>query len=124
MGFLGELVKRTKESHPDFECLKQALESVSKQAFQVNEACDKAENVLKITEVSRTLGIDNLLAAGRKYVREDDIEDTKPDGQIINGRCYVFSDFILISSEKRGKRTNMTIDLDLSWVRDMTQPES
>lgn len=116
--FLGELVKRTTQEHPDFAALEKALESVSKQAFQINEACERAENVLKISEVSRLLGKENLLRPGRKYIREDNVQDIRAEGHTVPTKCYVFSDLIILSVDKKTKKLNTTLDIDLCWVRD------
>jgi hypothetical protein len=54
--FLGEMVKRTTEEHPDFASLQRALESVATKASQVNEACEKAERILRIIDISKAIG--------------------------------------------------------------------
>lgn len=116
--FLGELVKRTTDDHPDYGCLKTALESVSKQASQIDVACARAENVLKISDLSRSLGIENLLQPGRKFEREDNVQEIKSDGTTHPNSCYMFNDLIILSVDKRGRKANTVLDIDLCWVKE------
>lgn len=117
--FLQELVKRTAEDHPDYATLNTALQSVAKQAAEVDEACNKAENILKIMEISKSIGLDNLLKPGRTYIREDDVTEFKMESSsTVNHKCYVFNDILILSSEKKSKKTNVSAPVHLCWVRD------
>ena len=54
--FLQQLVKQTPPEHPDCKSLKDALASVETKATQVNEACEKAENILRVIEIAKITG--------------------------------------------------------------------
>ena len=117
--FLQELVKRSTEDHPDFILLNTALKSVTKQATEINEGCEKAENILKTMEIARNIDIENLVVPGRKFIRMDEVTEFKVDSShTVPHKCYLFSDLIILSTEKRSKKINATLDLDLCWIRD------
>merc|ERR1712137_150218 len=109
--FLQQLVKQTPEDHPDYESLKTALASVETKATQVNEACEKAENILKVIEIAKVTGRDNLLVPGRCVVREDNLHEVKQDGSsTVPTKCYLFNDLIILFNEKKTKRNSYTIN--------------
>ena len=52
-----ELVKLTAETHPDFSALSEAYERVASVASFVNEACIRAENMVKIIDIGKKTGM-------------------------------------------------------------------
>ena len=52
-----EMLKHTPKGHPDMEGLQSALGTVSEMASFVDEACQKAENIQKIIDISRAINM-------------------------------------------------------------------
>ena len=113
--FLKELVSRTSPSHPDFHDLSEALQKVAQKADEVNEACERVENMQKIMDISLHIEMENLLTPTRLYV--DDF-DTNLESEAYNGpaHCYLFNDLIVLCTKKR--KSNMSTPLALCWVQE------
>ena len=55
--FLKQLLKNTPSSHNDYISLQSALDSVVKTTTQLDVTCHRAENVLKIVEISKLISV-------------------------------------------------------------------
>ena len=64
--FLKELVSRTPPDHMDFQNLNEALQIVAQKAEEVNAACERAENIQKITDISLAIEMVRLFC-NRRY---------------------------------------------------------
>jgi len=119
--FLRELVKRTENSHPDFANLNQALETVTTLAAEVNEACIKAENIQKIMDISKRIGMENLLSPTRKFLYEEtaaaELEIHSYTGPT---KIYLFNDLVIFTVKKAKTlpRKFLVEPLHLCWVQD------
>mmetsp|Transcript_11239 Transcript_11239/g.45709 ORF Transcript_11239/g.45709 Transcript_11239/m.45709 type:complete len:517 (+) Transcript_11239:76-1626(+) len=123
--FLKELVKLTANTHPDYEALSDALDRVSSVATFVNEACIRAENMLKIIDIGKKTGMDNLLTPGRDLVGEHTVE---VDGGQVEGEVvmYIFNDALMLapSKLKKSKYTPTIHTLHTCWVRPYDELDS
>ena len=141
--FLKQLLKNTPSSHNDYISLQSALDSVVKTTTQLDVTCHRAENVLKIVEISKLISVvrfftsfffqekviyiflyfffekENLLTPFRMFIREDDVTETRLDSSNSSDcKLYLFND-LLIFSEKRSKiYHNTSFPLSITWVHD------
>mmetsp|Transcript_12689 Transcript_12689/g.14122 ORF Transcript_12689/g.14122 Transcript_12689/m.14122 type:complete len:708 (+) Transcript_12689:199-2322(+) len=96
---LGELLRKTEPSHPDYNELPKALESMQEIGNYVNEAKRKAEAARKTNELESLLSMKH--SPGRKYI-DDGIVFSRPFKKGTNGSymIVIFSDCVAVAKYK------------------------
>ncbi|XP_062306747.1 FERM, ARHGEF and pleckstrin domain-containing protein 2 isoform X3 [Osmerus eperlanus] len=85
--------------HPDHDDCKEALEEVADIAAQLQGSLVRLENFQKLTELQRDLiGIDNLTAPGREFIREGCLYKLTKKG-LQQRMFFLFSDMLLYTSK-------------------------
>ncbi|XP_033097418.1 FERM, ARHGEF and pleckstrin domain-containing protein 1-like isoform X2 [Anneissia japonica] len=96
---LERLVKHYPQNHPDFKDCKAALAEISELSCDVKENMQRIENFQKLTELRRDLvGIDNLVAPGREFLREGCLHKLSRKGYQ-QRMFFLFSDTLMYSSK-------------------------
>jgi len=104
---LKDLLKHTKESHPDYEDLQQAFTGISELTAFVNERKREEENIDKMAKVQRKMGKKGsghqIVQPHRKWLKEGNLEMVNPEKkklQLLPRSVILFSDLLLCSTEK------------------------
>ncbi|XP_071949340.1 FERM, ARHGEF and pleckstrin domain-containing protein 1-like isoform X2 [Antedon mediterranea] len=96
---LERLVKHYPQNHPDFKDCKAALAEISELSGDVKENMQRIENFQKLTELRRDLvGIDNLVAPGREFLREGCLHKLSRKGYQ-QRMFFLFTDTLMYSSK-------------------------
>ncbi|XP_046893251.1 FERM, ARHGEF and pleckstrin domain-containing protein 2 [Hypomesus transpacificus] len=86
-------------NHPDHDDCKEALVEVADMAAQLQGSLVRLENFQKLTELQRDLiGIDNLTAPGREFIREGCLYKLTKKG-LQQRMFFLFSDMLLYTSK-------------------------
>ncbi|KAK2835981.1 hypothetical protein Q5P01_016465 [Channa striata] len=96
---LERLCKHYSPAHRDYDDCKEALKEVADIATQLQSSLIRLENFQKLTELQRDLiGIDNLIAPGREFIREGCLYKLTKKG-LQQRMFFLFSDMLLYTSK-------------------------
>ncbi|XP_039547452.1 FERM, ARHGEF and pleckstrin domain-containing protein 2 isoform X3 [Pimephales promelas] len=96
---LERLCKHYAPQHKDFDDCREALKEVAEIAAQLQSSLIRLENFQKLTELQRDLiGIENLTAPGREFVREGCLYKLTKKG-LQQRMFFLFSDMLLYTSK-------------------------
>jgi len=101
---LTELDKKTKSSHPDSAPVRGALRAISVVAQHINERMRASELEAKILEIQASLwsvtsAAPELVAPGRRFVREGDAAKLRRDGRLHrNYHLFLFNDLVVYAT--------------------------
>uniref|UniRef100_A0A8B9IVJ0 FERM, ARHGEF and pleckstrin domain-containing protein 2 n=1 Tax=Amazona collaria TaxID=241587 RepID=A0A8B9IVJ0_9PSIT len=96
---LGRLCKHYTAEHRDFADCRNALKEVTEMTSQLQHSLIRLENFQKLTELQHDLiGIDNLTAPGREFIREGCLHKLTKKG-LQQRMFFLFSDMLLYTSK-------------------------
>ncbi|XP_076014892.1 FERM, ARHGEF and pleckstrin domain-containing protein 2 isoform X2 [Genypterus blacodes] len=96
---LERLCKHYSPTHPDHQDCKEALKEVADITARLQSSLIRLENFQKLTELQRDLiGIDNLTAPGREFIREGCLYKLTKKG-LQQRMFFLFSDMLLYTSK-------------------------
>ncbi|XP_035190114.1 FERM, ARHGEF and pleckstrin domain-containing protein 2 isoform X3 [Oxyura jamaicensis] len=96
---LGRLCKHYTADHRDFADCRNALKEVTEMTSQLQHSLIRLENFQKLTELQHDLiGIDNLTAPGREFIREGCLYKLTKKG-LQQRMFFLFSDMLLYTSK-------------------------
>ncbi|XP_075573305.1 FERM, ARHGEF and pleckstrin domain-containing protein 2 isoform X2 [Pelecanus crispus] len=96
---LGRLCKHYTAEHRDFADCRNALKEVTEMTSQLRHSLIRLENFQKLTELQHDLiGIDNLTAPGREFIREGCLYKLTKKG-LQQRMFFLFSDMLLYTSK-------------------------
>ncbi|XP_048362578.1 FERM, ARHGEF and pleckstrin domain-containing protein 2 isoform X2 [Sphaerodactylus townsendi] len=96
---LGRLCKHYTVDHRDYTDCKNALKDVTEMTSQLQNSLIRLENFQKLTELQHDLlGIDNLAASGREFIREGCLYKLTKKG-LQQRMFFLFSDMLLYTSK-------------------------
>lgn len=96
---LGRLCKHYTAEHRDFADCRNALKEVTEMTSQLQHSLIRLENFQKLTELQHDLiGIDNLTAPGREFIREGCLYKLTKKG-LQQRMFFLFSDMLLYTSK-------------------------
>ncbi|KFU88949.1 FERM, RhoGEF and pleckstrin domain-containing protein 2, partial [Chaetura pelagica] len=96
---LGRLCKHYTAEHRDFVDCRSALKEVTEMTSQLQHSLIRLENFQKLTELQHDLiGIDNLTAPGREFIREGCLYKLTKKG-LQQRMFFLFSDMLLYTSK-------------------------
>uniref|UniRef100_A0A8C5X103 FERM, ARH/RhoGEF and pleckstrin domain protein 2 n=6 Tax=Neoaves TaxID=3078114 RepID=A0A8C5X103_9PASS len=96
---LGRLCKHYTAEHRDFADCRNALREVTEMTSQLQHSLIRLENFQKLTELQHDLiGIDNLTAPGREFIREGCLYKLTKKG-LQQRMFFLFSDMLLYTSK-------------------------
>ncbi|XP_035755937.1 FERM, ARHGEF and pleckstrin domain-containing protein 2 isoform X4 [Egretta garzetta] len=96
---LGRLCKHYTAEHRDFADCRNALKEVTEMTAQLQHSLIRLENFQKLTELQHDLiGIDNLTAPGREFIREGCLYKLTKKG-LQQRMFFLFSDMLLYTSK-------------------------
>ncbi|XP_074924732.1 FERM, ARHGEF and pleckstrin domain-containing protein 2 isoform X2 [Chelonoidis abingdonii] len=96
---LGRLCKHYTVEHQDYADCRNALEEVTEMTSQLQNSLIRLENFQKLTELQHDLiGIDNLIAPGREFIREGCLYKLTKKG-LQQRMFFLFSDMLLYTSK-------------------------
>ncbi|KAM4654788.1 FERM, ARHGEF and pleckstrin domain-containing protein 2 [Amazona ochrocephala] len=96
---LGRLCKHYTAEHRDFADCRHALKEVTEMTSQLQHSLIRLENFQKLTELQHDLiGIDNLTAPGREFIREGCLYKLTKKG-LQQRMFFLFSDMLLYTSK-------------------------
>ncbi|KFQ72246.1 FERM, RhoGEF and pleckstrin domain-containing protein 2, partial [Phaethon lepturus] len=96
---LGRLCKHYTPEHRDFADCRNALKEVTEMTSQLQHSLIRLENFQKLTELQHDLiGIDNLTAPGREFIREGCLYKLTKKG-LQQRMFFLFSDMLLYTSK-------------------------
>ncbi|KGL99705.1 FERM, RhoGEF and pleckstrin domain-containing protein 2, partial [Charadrius vociferus] len=96
---LGRLCKHYTAEHRDFADCRNALKEVTEMTSQLQHSLIRLENFQKLTELQHDLiGIDNLTAPGRDFIREGCLYKLTKKG-LQQRMFFLFSDMLLYTSK-------------------------
>ncbi|XP_076197997.1 FERM, ARHGEF and pleckstrin domain-containing protein 2 isoform X3 [Aptenodytes patagonicus] len=96
---LGRLCKHYTAEHRDFADCRNALKEVVEMTSQLQHSLIRLENFQKLTELQHDLiGIDNLTAPGREFIREGCLYKLTKKG-LQQRMFFLFSDMLLYTSK-------------------------
>ncbi|XP_009867970.1 PREDICTED: FERM, RhoGEF and pleckstrin domain-containing protein 2, partial [Apaloderma vittatum] len=96
---LGRLCKHYTVEHRDFADCRNALKEVTEMMSQLQPSLIRLENFQKLTELQHDLiGIDNLTAPGREFIREGCLYKLTKKG-LQQRMFFLFSDMLLYTSK-------------------------
>ncbi|KFV66598.1 FERM, RhoGEF and pleckstrin domain-containing protein 2, partial [Dryobates pubescens] len=96
---LGRLCKHYTAEHWDFADCRNALKEVTEMTSQLQHSLIRLENFQKLTELQHDLiGIDNLTAPGREFIREGCLYKLTKKG-LQQRMFFLFSDMLLYTSK-------------------------
>jgi len=98
---LEDMVKNTKETHPDYAQITESLTAIKEVAVQINESIKKHENRMKIVAIQERINSLmsnlNLVEAHRLFIREGQL--MKVCRKAVKPReCYLFNDLFFYAS--------------------------
>lgn len=95
-----ELIKGTDQSHPDYQQLQKALESIKEVAIQCDAAIEQHKNRVKMLEIQDSFFGEkvSIIEAGRTFVKEGDMDKVcRKDVQ--KRRAWLFNDLFLYAKQ-------------------------
>ncbi|NXL50764.1 FARP2 protein, partial [Podilymbus podiceps] len=96
---LGRICKHYTAEHRDFADCRNALKEVTEMTSQLQHSLIRLENFQKLTELQHDLiGIDNLTAPGREFIREGCLYKLTKKG-LQQRMFFLFSDMLLYTSK-------------------------
>ncbi|KFW00912.1 FERM, RhoGEF and pleckstrin domain-containing protein 2, partial [Fulmarus glacialis] len=96
---LGRLCRHYTAEHRDFADCRNALKEVTEMTSQLQHSLIRLENFQKLTELQHDLiGIDNLTAPGREFIREGCLYKLTKKG-LQQRMFFLFSDMLLYTSK-------------------------
>ncbi|XP_044288597.1 FERM, ARHGEF and pleckstrin domain-containing protein 2 isoform X3 [Varanus komodoensis] len=96
---LGRLCKHYVADHRDYADCRNALKEITEMTSQLQNSLIRLENFQKLTELQHDLlGIDNLVAAGREFIREGCLYKLTKKG-LQQRMFFLFSDMLLYTSK-------------------------
>ncbi|XP_077205155.1 FERM, ARHGEF and pleckstrin domain-containing protein 2 isoform X2 [Paroedura picta] len=96
---LGRLCKHYTVDHRDYANCRNALKEVTEMTSQLQNSLIRLENFQKLTELQHDLlGIDNLVVAGREFIREGCLYKLTKKG-LQQRMFFLFSDMLLYTSK-------------------------
>ncbi|XP_034638555.1 FERM, ARHGEF and pleckstrin domain-containing protein 2 isoform X1 [Trachemys scripta elegans] len=96
---LGRLCKHYTVEHQDYADCRNALKEVTEMTSQLQNSLIRLENFQKLTELQHDLiGIDNLIAPGREFIREGCLYKLTKKG-LQQRMFFLFSDMLLYTSK-------------------------
>nr|XP_020641970.1 FERM, RhoGEF and pleckstrin domain-containing protein 2 isoform X1 [Pogona vitticeps] len=96
---LGRLCKHYTADHRDYADCRNALKEVTEMTSQLQNSLIRLENFQKLTELQHDLlGVDNLVAAGREFIREGCLYKLTKKG-LQQRMFFLFSDMLLYTSK-------------------------
>ncbi|XP_034989817.1 FERM, ARHGEF and pleckstrin domain-containing protein 2 [Zootoca vivipara] len=96
---LGRLCKHYVPDHRDYTDCRSALKEITEITSQLQNSLIRLENFQKLTELQHDLlGIDNLVAAGREFIREGCLYKLTKKG-LQQRMFFLFSDMLLYTSK-------------------------
>ncbi|KAJ6669289.1 hypothetical protein lerEdw1_008098 [Lerista edwardsae] len=96
---LGRLCKHYAAEHRDYNDCRNALKEITEMTSQLQNSLIRLENFQKLTELQHDLlGIDNLVAAGREFIREGCLYKLTKKG-LQQRMFFLFSDMLLYTSK-------------------------
>ncbi|XP_065267364.1 FERM, ARHGEF and pleckstrin domain-containing protein 2 [Emys orbicularis] len=96
---LGRLCKHYTVDHQDYADCRNALKEVTEMTSQLQNSLIRLENFQKLTELQHDLiGIDNLIAPGREFIREGCLYKLTKKG-LQQRMFFLFSDMLLYTSK-------------------------
>ncbi|NXU88862.1 FARP2 protein, partial [Xiphorhynchus elegans] len=96
---LGRLCRHYTPEHRDFADCRSALKEVTEMTSQLQHSLIRLENFQKLTELQHDLiGIDNLTAPGREFIREGCLYKLTKKG-LQQRMFFLFSDMLLYTSK-------------------------
>ncbi|KFV75598.1 FERM, RhoGEF and pleckstrin domain-containing protein 2, partial [Struthio camelus australis] len=96
---LGRLCKHYTAEHRDYADCRNALKEVTEMTSQLQHSLIRLENFQKLTELQHDLiGIDNLTAPGREFIREGCLYKLTKKG-LQQRMFFLFSDMLLYTSK-------------------------
>ncbi|KAJ7986698.1 hypothetical protein DPEC_G00342590 [Dallia pectoralis] len=96
---LERLCQHYTQDHPDYNNCREALKEVAEIANLLQTSLIRLENFQKLTELQRDLiGIDNLTAPGREFIREGCLYKLTKKG-LQQRMFFLFSDMLLYTSK-------------------------
>ncbi|KAM9127919.1 FERM, ARHGEF and pleckstrin domain-containing protein 2 isoform 2-T2 [Pangshura tecta] len=96
---LGRLCKHYTVEHQDYANCRNALKEVTEMTSQLQNSLIRLENFQKLTELQHDLiGIDNLIAPGREFIREGCLYKLTKKG-LQQRMFFLFSDMLLYTSK-------------------------
>ncbi|XP_060098091.1 FERM, ARHGEF and pleckstrin domain-containing protein 2 isoform X2 [Heteronotia binoei] len=96
---LARLCKHYTVDHRDYADCRNALKEVTEMTSQLQNSLIRLENFQKLTELQHDLlGIDNLVAAGREFIREGCLYKLTKKG-LQQRMFFLFSDMLLYTSK-------------------------
>eukprot|EP00002_Diphylleia_rotans_P023236 TRINITY_DN4567_c0_g1_i7.p1 TRINITY_DN4567_c0_g1~~TRINITY_DN4567_c0_g1_i7.p1 ORF type:complete len:645 (-),score=139.09 TRINITY_DN4567_c0_g1_i7:560-2494(-) len=111
---LGDFIKHTKDDHPDYQAICQALEQVKIVASRVNEAIREQENRNRILDIQNKLNGDvQLVDPHRRFVKEGTLikscrkEDKKRT-------FFLFNDLMLYAQRQPDGRLKVSQKIDMN----------
>jgi len=126
---LRELVKHTREDHPDYNSLVNTIDTMSQLVTLVNQSARESENLQKILEIEGSLTHANhlkLIIPGRKFVREGKL--TKISGSHVQERqFFLFNDILIYAKPALVKKQfefKGLIPINRLVVRDLSNSSS
>lgn len=101
------ILKKSSADSPDRSTLPKVISLIRDILFKINVEAGKSENLLKLTQLHDSLmplsgGANelNLLADGRKLVREGSLLLRKASGET-DVNCYIFDHCFLVTKKKK-----------------------
>ncbi|XP_042316903.1 FERM, ARHGEF and pleckstrin domain-containing protein 2 isoform X1 [Sceloporus undulatus] len=96
---LGRLCKHYTPDHRDYADCRNALKEITEMTSHLQNSLIRLENFQKLTELQHDLlGIDNLVAAGREFIREGCLYKLTKKG-LQQRMFFLFSDMLLYTSK-------------------------
>ncbi|XP_053160683.1 FERM, ARHGEF and pleckstrin domain-containing protein 2 isoform X2 [Hemicordylus capensis] len=96
---LGRICKHYTADHRDYTDCRNALKEITEMTSQLQNSLIRLENFQKLTELQHDLlGIDNLVAAGREFIREGCLYKLTKKG-LQQRMFFLFSDMLLYTSK-------------------------
>lgn len=95
-----ELIKGTDQSHPDYQQLQKALESIKEVAIQCDAAIEQHKNRVKMLEIQDSFFGEkvSIIEAGRVFLKEGDMDKVcRKDVQ--KRRAWLFNDLLIYAKQ-------------------------
>jgi hypothetical protein len=106
---LQDLLKHTKETHPDFAKLKDVCGRIDEMAEYINDHLKAQENTRKLLEIQKGLtgqSVPGLLTPGRAFIREGRLMKVCRNSNKAKERMFfLFSDMLIYARPNLGSRT-------------------
>eukprot|EP00698_Gefionella_okellyi_P014851 TRINITY_DN4134_c0_g7_i1.p1 TRINITY_DN4134_c0_g7~~TRINITY_DN4134_c0_g7_i1.p1 ORF type:complete len:618 (-),score=121.76 TRINITY_DN4134_c0_g7_i1:980-2833(-) len=115
---LGDLIKYTEPTHPDYKQLDEALMKLKEIATRVNEDKRDAENVMRVLEIQDAIeDIDiELVAPHRRLIHEESLHLITLDAQPIAATAFIFTDVLVLARTVKPQVYQMLGRVDIRSV--------